>query len=268
MNMLRFTFLLLTPLPFLLCLVAVAARAEQIVEVPTRTGIAVLALRLDVAAPHGGVILLAGGDGNLEISTDQRLRRGRNNTLVRSRELFARRNLLTLVPDLAADLKPLRGARMTAKHAEDIGHIVAYMRGTVAHVTLVGISSAAVSVADAATQLAGAQAPDAVVIVSGLLTHVDEVTPSVSDIPNLDRVGQPILLLSHQDDHCAYSQPSSAIALRPVLKRAARVDHVLLSGGIESNGNPCGPDSHHGFLDAEDQLVDAIEAWLSPLQRK
>lgn len=261
-------FQALIRLVFVFCSGAAAARAEQTIEIPTRSHVVVHALQLDVDAPHGGVILLAGGVGNLEISFDQGVGRSRNNTLVRSRDLFARRNLLTLVPDLAEDIKPLRDARTTARHAEDIGRIVAYMRSKVAHVALIGISSASLSVANAAIRLTGVEAPDAIVIISGILTRVDETTVSVADIPDLDRIRQPVLLLSHRDDHCAYSQPSSATALRPLLAGAARADHLLLSGGTEGNGNPCGPDSHHGFLDAENQMVDAIEAWLGALRHK
>jgi hypothetical protein len=53
-----------------------------------------------------------------------------------------------------------------------------------------------------------------------------------------------------------------------LLVGAARTDHKMLSGGSEMNGNPCGPNSHHGFLDIESQMVDAIADWLTALQRK
>ena len=63
------------------------------------------------------------------------------------------KNLVTLVPDLAADIKPVRNARTAVQHVRDLGHTITYLRNGVTHVTLVGTSGAALSVANAATRL-------------------------------------------------------------------------------------------------------------------
>ena len=73
-------------------------------------------------------------------------------------------------------------------------------------VYLVGTSRAALSVANAAVRLTGAQRPDALVITSGMLMHVANHQPSVQrNVAGLERITQPTLLVSHADDLCAFT---------------------------------------------------------------
>jgi hypothetical protein len=171
-----------------------------------------------------------------------------------------------VVPDVAADLRGVALYRTSAGHAADIGFLVKHLRSTAASVYLVGISRSALSVANAASRLAGAAAPDAIVIASGQLMHVDSSQPSVeTDIQQIANIRQPTLLLAHREDVCAYSMPSSIPRFRALLTGARRVDMIALSGGQSGDGEPCGPDSAHSFLGQDGEVVEAIARWLQAL---
>ena len=135
--------------------------AEQVVEIATRPGQQVRALLIKPEKPVGSVILLAGGHGNLAISPAGQIGWGRDNQLVRSRAAYANAGFATLLPDIAADLKEGNSARAryrwSEEFARDIGALVAHLRGLAPPVYLVGTSRAALSVANAAVRLSGAQ---------------------------------------------------------------------------------------------------------------
>ena len=159
------------------------AQTDEVVDLPTRPGQSMRLLLLKPAAKaEASVILLAGGHGNLQLGKNGSIGWGKGNQLVRTRAAYAKAGFLTAVPDIAPDLKRGEGGvpryRWSEAYARDIGVLVKHLRGLSAPVYLVGTSRAALSVAKAATQLTGEEKPDAIVITSGLLTHVDDTQPS------------------------------------------------------------------------------------------
>ena len=168
---------------------------ETTVDVESRPGHTVRVLVLRAEHAIGSVILLAGGHGNLSLTADGKIGWGGANQLVRTRAAYAKAGYLTLVPDVATDLKVRRDVvlryRWSPEHAEDIGRLVQYARSLSAPVYLVGTSRAALSVVNAAVHLSGYFRPDALVITSGMLSHVDESQPSVErNVSNLERITQ------------------------------------------------------------------------------
>ena len=249
------------------CESARAAADEQVVDIATRPGQRVRALQLMPDKPAGSVVLLAGGHGNLALTKDGRIGWGRANQLVRTRADYARNGLLTLVPDIAPDLKRGQGVkqryRFSNEHAADIGALVAHLRAIAPPVYLVGTSRAALSVANAATRLAGPKRPDAIVMTSGMLMPVDAHQPSVAaTIGGLARITQPVLLVFHADDACAYTQASSARPFKALLTRTTRVDIALLHGGPAGSGEPCEAFGHHGFFGQDTEVVTTVTNWL------
>jgi hypothetical protein len=250
---------------------AAAFAAEQVIEIATRPGQQVRALLIKPDKPVGSVILLAGGHGNLAISPAGQIGWGRDNLLVRSRAAYAEAGFATLLPDIAADLKQGSGARPRYRWSEDfardIGALVAHLRGLAPPVYLVGTSRAALSVANAAVRLSGVQSPDGLVITSGMLMHVADYQPSVQrNVGRLERITQPTLLVSHVDDPCAFTQAASAGRFKPLLRRAAKVDTVLIRGGPEGSGDQCGGLGPHGFFGQDDEVVAAVTRWLKNLR--
>jgi hypothetical protein len=247
------------------------AASEQVVEIATRPGQRVRALQRVPEKRIGSVILLAGGHGNLALTRGGRIGWGAKNQLVRTRADYARAGFLTLVPDIAPDLK--RGAgvreryRFSREHADDIGALVAHLRAIAPPVYLVGTSRAALSVANAAVRPAGPKRPDAVVMTSGMLMQVDDYQPSVAaTIGGLDRMTQPVLLVAHADDDCAFTQAPSAGAFKALLTRAAKVDIVVLRGGPAGSGDQCEALSHHGFWGQDAEVVTTVTNWLKALR--
>lgn len=247
------------------------AAGEQVVEIATRPGQRVRALQLVPEKPMGSVILLAGGHGNLALTKGGRIGWGRQNQLVRTRADYARNGFLTLVPDIAPDLRRGQGVkqlyRFSKEHADDIGALVAHLRAIAPPVYLVGTSRAALSVANAAVRLAGSKRPDALVITSGMLMEVEDYQPSVAaTVGRLERITQPVLLVAHADDECALTQASSAAAFKPLLTRAAKVDIAVLRGGRAGPDDPCEALSHHGFFGQDAEVVTTVTEWLRKLR--
>lgn len=249
------------------------AETEAVVEIPTRRGQVVRALLLKPSAPVGSVILLAGGHGNLALGKDGSIGWGAGNQLVRTRAGYAKAGFVTLVPDIARDLKQGKGGvpryRWSAAYATDIGGYVAYLRRIAQPVYLVGTSRAAMSVANAAARLEGPEDPDAIVITSGMLMHVSDRQPSVErDVGRLGRITQPAFIVFHAKDACSYTPASSAKPFKALLTNAKRVDVRILDGGSAGSGDPCEARSHHGFQGQDDEVVQVVAEWLKALPRQ
>jgi pimeloyl-ACP methyl ester carboxylesterase len=243
-----------------------AAQTERVVEIPSR-GVALRALLIEPANPVGSVILLAGGHGNLALGKDGSIGWGSGNQLVRTRRDYARAGFVTLVPDIAPDLKQGAGVRSNSRwspeFATDIGAWVKHLRGKKGAVHLVGTSRAALTAAKVGTQVSGDGRPDTLTITAGMIVHISGDQPSAErNVGNLGRITQPTLLVWHAKDGCAYTPASSADRAKKLLSGAAKVDVVLLSGGSAGSGDPCEANSPHGFLGIDSEVVRTVTTWL------
>lgn len=263
---------LLAMLIWLSALVAPAsAQTEQVVEIRSR-GQSVRALLIKPANPVGSVILLAGGHGNLALGANGSIGWGKGNQLVRTRAAYAQAGFVTLVPDIAPDLKQGDGvkdrSRWSPEFAADIGAHVAYLRTIAAPVHLVGTSRAALTVTKAATQLTGAQRPDSITITAGMIANIAEDQPSAErSVGNLGRITQPTFIVYHEKDGCRYTPAASAERARKLFTGAKRVDVRIMKGGQPGSGNPCEANSHHGFLGQDQEVVDLVTGWIKALPK-
>src|SRR5438445_11808522 len=82
------------------CLLTDFALADPVVEIESR-GQRVRAVLLKPANPRGAVILLAGGDGRLDITPAGEITKLRFNQLVPTRALYQRSGYVTPVPRTA-----------------------------------------------------------------------------------------------------------------------------------------------------------------------
>ncbi len=250
----------------------VRAQTPEVVEIPARPGQMVRALLLKPSAPVGSVILLAGGHGNLSLDKRGGIGWGAGNQLVRTRAGYAKAGFVTLVPDIARDLKQGKGGvpkyRWSEAYAKDIGAFVTYLRKIAQPVYLVGTSRAALSVANAAALLEGPEDPDAIVITSGMLMHVSDKQPSVQrNVGRLERITQPTLIVFHAKDACAYTPASSAKPFQALLTGATRVDIRIIEGGSAGSGDPCEARTHHGFEGQDAEVVRIVTDWLKTLPK-
>jgi dienelactone hydrolase len=249
---------------------APAAALEVVVNIPTRGNM----MPVLVDAPDNAkaaVVLLAGGAGRLDITPAGRIGSLGGNQLVRTRSAYARAGFIAATPDLPGDFKRPDGGvrdayRWSPEHAADLGALVEYLRHQAPRVYLVGTSRAALSVANAAARLSGAQKPDAIVITSGMLMQTDPRQPSVQRMVKPESITMPVLLVAHENDACIYTPASATPQFKSLLTRAPRVDIVMLKGGeADKKGEECEAAGHHGFAGLDQVVVDTIAGWLKAL---
>lgn len=252
---------------------SLAAQAEEMVEIISR-GLTIPAIVLKPGGPiKGGVVLLAGSSGRLDIK-DGAIGKLRRNQLVRSRQLYRQAGYLTLLPDIAPDMK--RGAsgvakqyRASAADAQDIGAMVAYLKQHgAAKVWLVGTSRGTLSAANAVARLKGdpQRRPDGAVLSSGFWAlGPDTKGSSIWKVAKGDAASlrAPILLIRNMSDSCRFTLPAMLPAFAGWLKSGgASVTVRDFSGGLPAISEPCKARSPHGFYGLDAEVVKATTTWM------
>jgi hypothetical protein len=240
------------------------AQTETVTEVPSR-GHLIRALMIRPSDPVGSVILLAGGHGKLDISPDGRIGWGAGNQLVRTRAAYARAGFVTLVPDIAPDLKTPTGVveryRFSPPHGRDIGALVQAMRRIRPPVVLIATSRGAVSAGAALAHASGAARPDALVLTAAMLVSIGDRQPNFQMAIGNDpaRARLPLLVVGHKKDRCRHTL--AATIDRFTAWHGGKVDVVLLDGPA-GTGDPCDAHSAHGFVGINQEVVDTVANWI------
>ena len=242
---------------------AEAPAAIRVVDIPTRPGVTQRMIVLTPAAPKAAVVLLAGGHGGLQIAPDGSMKWGAGNFLVRSRQLFAEQDLAVAVVDAPSDQQAprfLEYFRTTSAHVADLKAVIAWMRDTTGlPVWLIGTSRGTQSAAYAATQLAGADAPDGIVLTSSILSDRSSLPVTAMALRDI-RI--PVLVVHHRQDGCALCAFSGVSFLMGKLDNAPRKQLLAFEGGV-STGDPCGAYAHHGYNGLEPEVARQIAAWIA-----
>jgi hypothetical protein len=256
----------------LLALAAPAGAAESVVELPTRPG-ASLRMLVDVPPnPIGSVVLLAGGNGELDLAPDGRIGNFYGNPPVRTRTLYLEAGYAIGVPDVASDLKGGDGPasymrQVSSAHVADLGNVIRHMREIAGPVAVIGFSRGAIPAA-ASAAVGGPARPDAVVLVSGMWLTTRVTPTSIEYVVGRDGAfPQPALLVAHAEDGCPFSNPAELARVRARLDGAARVDTLVLQGGGPPRGDRCGPFAFHGHGGMDREAVASVVAWLRALPR-
>jgi pimeloyl-ACP methyl ester carboxylesterase len=213
--------------------------------------------------PTASVVLYPGGAGNIKIKDGGSIQHP-GNVLVRSREHFAAEGLLVAVVDRPSDWA---GAdedrfRIARAHAEDAAAIAGLLRQE-AHVPVwfIGTSRGSISAANAASRLGGDKIAG-VVLTSSVVLPGKRAKSTVTDT-DLAGIAVPVLILGHGSDDCPYTQWPDQEALAERFKGSPSVEAIRIDGGHPGNlSDPCGPFSHHGFIDQEKAVVQRIAAWI------
>lgn len=219
-------------------------------------------LVLAPAAPKAAVVLLAGGHSGLQMFANGSIKWGEGNFLVRSRQTFADQGLLVVVLDAPSERQSapfLGGFRETAEHTADLKAVIAWLRDSATlPVWLVGTSRGTQSAAYVATQLAGRDGPDGLVLTSTILR--DDKSRAVPAMA-LDKLAIPVLLVHHEQDGCALCSFADMPALMNRLDSAPTKLLLALHGGA-SRGDMCEAFAYHGFNGLERDVVQ-IAAWIT-----
>lgn len=239
-----------------------SALEEQYVQIETRPGVRQGFMLIEPVKPAASVILFAGGDGRIGVTTSG-IRR-KNNFLVRSRHLFADQGFMVATIDAASDFQDgegLTGARSGNKHAQDIAGVIAYLkRKTQVPVWVVGTSRGTISAANAAARIKQ-DGPDGVVLTATVAGSSRNRPHNVFDV-KLKVISQPVLVVHHKADGCAVSPYAGTRSVAKALKAAAKVEVLAFDGGDPPKSGACDALSYHGFLGIESEVVRAIGAWI------
>lgn len=153
---------------------------------------------------HGGIILLAGGDGRIGVGADGSIAR-EGNQLVRTRTAYAARGFAVLVPDCCVD----------------VAAAVEYMR-QFGHVTLVGTSR---GTQRAAHGIASGARPDRLALTSGFLSNESGDGDNVVNTLGSPAALPPTLIVHHRHDGCGKTRPDG---VKPFLDWAGSKAHVVV----------------------------------------
>ena len=175
-------------LALLLAVTALPAwAAESVLTLTPRPGVTLRVLVDRPAAPIGSVVLMAGGDGVLDLDAQGNIGSAlRGNHLVRTRAAYVAAGYAVFVPDVASDQRGTRGYRFGTDYANDVAAVIAEARKVAPPVAIVGTSRGALSVAAVFTKQSAVR-PDAAVISSGVLMGNDGGQGSASSLGDVSR---------------------------------------------------------------------------------
>ena len=255
-------------LPLQLALLAISsplwAQTQRVVDIPTRPSVTQRMAVLGVEKPKAAVVLLAGGHGALQITSNGGFKWGEKNFVVRSRQLFASHGLTVAVVDAPSDRQNppyLGGFRQKDEHVFDIKAVIAWLKqqGGIP-VWLVGTSRGTQSAAFIATQLAPTEGgPDGVVLSATILT--DMRSRPVPKMP-LGKIQVPTLIVHHKHDGCEHCKYADLPLLVDNLTAVPRKELLTFEGG-RSEGNSCEAMAYHGFNGIEQEVVTKIAEWMT-----
>ena len=243
----------------LVLLAPLAAGAEDIVILPTRSGVtqSYLLSVPDAGKPRAVAILFAGGDGKVNLEFESaRSKFESGNFVVRTRRLFAGNGIVAAVIDVPSDQSQGMDDyfRLGEAHAEDVGKVIADLRKRfpALPVFLVGTSRGTISAASVGKR--AGKAVDGVVLTSTLF--LSPKRQSLLEAFDFSSIPSPVLFVHHVQDGCASTPYSMA------KRRADRYPLISVTGGLPPNGGPCEGMSPHGYYGKEAETVNAIAKWM------
>jgi hypothetical protein len=146
-------------------------------------------------------------------------------------------------------------ATLTVPHGTIIGEALQYMRKIKEPVGLVGMSA---GVSWAGRAIGNGAKPDSLVLVSGSLMAPGKL-PAQQGIKSPS--GMPRTLVLHNKNDACDLTPVSAV--EPFVKWSGGKATLQWIGGSGPGKDPCGPNSAHGFMGADGQVVSAIAGFIA-----
>jgi hypothetical protein len=228
--------------------------ADKLDRVATRKGVTVPVVIREAAKPTAVVLLYAGGGGRLGL-TDKGFAKGADNFMVRTRGELAKAGLIAVVVDAPSDHdESLRAYRISADSGADSAQLVAWASAKwKLPVWFVGTSRGTLSVANAAARGAGAHG---IVLTSTVTAGRHE---KMGDV-DVGKIGGQVLLVHHQKDGCN----ASPIAGAKALAKQLHASWIEIHGGeTEKHVSKCSPESHHGYLGQDAEVVGEIAKFVA-----
>ena len=232
------------------------AQAQAVVaDLPIPSGGTERIAFLPAPAPRATVILLAGGQGIVQIGADGGT--GNSNFLIRSRNLWAAYGVNALVLG-SPDNNSLLGQRSQPGYATALALAVDFARSrSDVPVWLVGTSQGSIAAVNGAARLGGRVAG---IVLTSSVTQQSRSGETVFGA-GPSAVAVPALVVANSRDGCSASPPSDAPRLLAAMAGSPRKEMILFdSSAIQSD--PCQALSPHGYLGIESSVVARIAAWI------
>lgn len=206
------------------------------------------------------VVLLSGGGGGIG-KLDGSGWPDSSNFLIRSGRLFAADGFNIAMVAKPSDVPKLDpGLRIGDGYLDDLYKTLQYIKTlSNAPIWLVGTSQGTIS----ATALAIAHR-DSQLIAGVVLTSSVTKWKVRGAVPRqaLEKIRVPVLVVHHARDACRVCRPDEVPAIMKGLKNAQIKKLVIVDGGSQPTGDPCGALHYHGYIGMERQVVDLISAWI------
>jgi hypothetical protein len=215
------------------------------------------------------VILLAGGDGKIELTPTLTpslfgLDLNSSNFLVRSRWLFAGQNFYVLTLDSATDFQTiptgLKGLQGTPDHVADVLQVIMWARAQFGvPVWVVGTSRGTAGAFVAGTNPPPA-GPDGLVFTDSLNSALD---PDSLLKANLSGILVPVLFLNDAGNTCPGTLASGDAAVVKALTSSPLVaKEAVPASGLAALSDNCNGWSDHGFFGREEEAARRIALWI------
>ncbi|WP_242501274.1 alpha/beta hydrolase [Komagataeibacter xylinus] len=233
-------------------------RTERIFNLPQQDGASVRVLFATPGKPRGMIIMLPGGAGDLGLEPDGRIRHG-DNFVVRTRGLWNQRGYAVIIPD-TREHASLRGQRGSSAYARVVTDLIAFAhkQGPQA-VFVLGTSQGSIAAVNGAAHapagsLAGVVLTESVSVMGGSRETVFSAGPQ--------NIQAPVLVVANRDDRCNVAPPQAARQIALAMTASRDVHVLMVAGGTTRSRQACGSRTPHGYFGIEEQVIDAISAWL------
>jgi pimeloyl-ACP methyl ester carboxylesterase len=234
-----------------------------------------LAAPADAGAASASVLLLAGSNGALGLTSDGDIQQQQQNFLIRSAYRFLRSGLNVAILDsdpVYPEPAGFTNQRHTQQNADLLAKTIELVRSEWPMLPIWAVASAngTISAVNLAARFANAALPlrGLVLISSATMPntspggeHHDVLTLS----PGLRLITIPTLVIWHAGDTCPSSPSSIAPTVFAALKGVAAKDkaEVVIDKGGWVALPPCSSLNYHGYNGAEDEVVAAIASFIA-----
>lgn len=249
------------------------AQAAELITVRTNLTIVTHALQPPVSTPAAmaSVILLAGGDGVLDLDVNGQVTRLQGNFLIRSAYRFMREKLNVAM----LDAPDLTGIRLTEPHAAYVASAVLAVRKhwpKQKKVWLIGTSNGTISAFNLAARDALNATPPAVpfettpngiVLTAPIVQSAGETVFGTTPPVATAKLKIPVYVVSHKDDPCIASDYTKAVAFFKAINSPKKA-FLAASGAMPAAAQrACDAFSFHGSHGIEDTVVAKIAAFIA-----
>jgi pimeloyl-ACP methyl ester carboxylesterase len=210
------------------------------------------------------LVLFIGGDGAMGFTAGQ-VQAGSPNTVARNRYHFAAEGFVVALVDAANDFNAtgigLRNRRLGAAHLADLQAVMADLRARYPSLPIWSVGHSRGTLSAAVTAVSVAPSADGLVLMSSLTGNPATPSEDLSQV-DIESITGAVLIVSHQGDACAFTNPDDSKALRKRFAASERAKFRDFNGGSAPLTDPCDPLAPHGFFGIDQNVVDAVTKWI------